>query len=83
MRLLVSLSLLVVALAGCMATPAEREARDPSLDPTQACRAQCNRENAICTDQRSAGRGGDVPFGMGATCQNELQSCLNRCGVSR
>ncbi len=77
------LPVLLLALSGCMATPAQREAKDPKLDPTQACRAQCNRDNAVCTDQRSAGRGGDVPFGVGAACQNELQACLNRCGVAR
>lgn len=82
MRTLI-LPILVLTLSACMATPAQREAKDPALDPTQACRAQCNRNSSVCLDQRSAGRGTDVPFGTGAVCQDELQACLNRCGVTR
>lgn len=84
MKTLFRLSLMVVALSGCMAMPAQREAQDKKLDPIQACKAQCTRDNNICLDQQSAGRrGGDVPYGAGAACQSALQSCLNRCGLVR
>lgn len=67
-------------LSACMPPPAMREAQETTLNPLQACRAQCNRENQICTDQRAARDGGTV-FGVGAICQNELQACLSRCGA--
>ncbi len=75
--------LALMALAGCAATPAQRESRS-GLDPRKACIAQCNRDANICTDQHSASSGntsqiGRSDYGMGATCKAELQSCLARC----
>lgn len=70
----------LLLLGGCMAAPAQREA-EGKIDPTQACRVQCNRDSQVCEDQRSA-RSGNTTYGMGATCQNELSACLRRCGVA-
>ncbi|WP_114394395.1 hypothetical protein [Oleisolibacter albus] len=76
--LLAALSASALLLSGCMSLPAQREARDGKLDSHSACIAQCNRDNSVCGDQRSA-QTGNTSYGMGATCQNELQSCLRRC----
>lgn len=75
--------LALLGLAGCMAAPAQREAR-VGVDPRRACIAQCNRDNNICMDQQSTRGGntsqvGKTDYGMGATCKAELQSCLARC----
>lgn len=67
----------LLMLAGCMAAPAQREARG-GMDPRRACMAQCNRDNNVCMDQQSA-QGGNSSYGMGATCRIELESCLARC----
>ncbi|ACI97869.1 hypothetical protein [Rhodospirillum centenum] len=71
-------ALLPVLLTACMAPPARREAQG-ATDGHQACLAQCNREADVCFDQRSA-QDGNTTYGMGATCQAEMKSCLNRCG---
>ncbi|MFC7331555.1 hypothetical protein [Rhodocista pekingensis] len=72
-------ALLPVLLTACMAPPARREAQGSATDGHQACLAQCNREADVCFDQRSA-QDGNTTYGMGATCQTELKSCLTRCG---
>jgi len=73
----------LLLLAGCMATPAQRESRS-GMDPRSACMAQCNRDANVCGDQQSAQSGntsqiGNTDFGMGATCKADLQRCLARC----
>lgn len=71
-------SLALLMLAGCMAPPAKREGQERVLDPRKACLAQCARQNDICGDQRSA-QDGNTTYGMGRTCQAELQSCQAGC----
>lgn len=75
---------LLLLLTGCMAAPAQREAK-AGLDPRRACIAQCNRDNNICQDQQSTRSGGNTSqvgntsYGMGATCKAELENCMRRC----
>ena len=75
--------LALTSLGGCMAAPAQREARQ-GVDPRHACLAQCNRNADICGDQQAASPGntsqvGRTDFGVGASCKAELQSCQARC----
>lgn len=73
------MSLALMSVAAC-STPRTAPPPTPSVggDVTSCVRA-CNRDYSICGESAGARRGTNPLFGAAASCDRQLESCLDYC----
>jgi len=70
---------ILLALAGCAGPFGDEGDTSPAAAKRAACERSCNRGYDTCADSSGAERRGGSFFGMGAACDRQVRSCLDRC----
>ena len=72
---------LALVLAGCAGPTGGSGDGSPAAARLAACERMCNHDYESCADSLGANRDGGAVFGtgIGAACDRENRSCLDRC----